>query len=633
MGKPTNPIKDNIDEANLDTIVQGLDHLEHGISLFNSDLKLQLFNKPFQKLLEYPENFLHIGLAFEDMLRFNIERGEYGEGDPEEQLSQRLEEISKFQHHQFTRLRPNGTYIKVTGSPLPNGGFITTYEDVTREEEVKLQTQDQKEQYQTYLELSPVGAMMTKIDGTILYCNSRFREIFEYSDEEMETVVAQDVYFYPATRSPFVEKILKKTGALSSHFSGKKKNGQEFPILLTSQAIVIKGKQRIFSWIIDLTDLTEAEKTIERLSEHNQMILSAAGAGIFGVDDNDSIQFINPAAANMLGYNENELRDIHLSQLLTDGIETKEQPLTYPARGETEMIRKIGTTFPIKYTISQLEDHSGISGKVIVFDDISERIAAEKVLRQAMQDIEASSQAKSNFLSTMSHELRTPLNAILGFAQILYGNQDSNLNEQQLHFIEHMTHAGEHLLKLINEAIDIAAIENGQVSLSKQAINLFEIIDASITLSDQMTQDKEIHVKNLQKEGAQLGVIADHARLQQIIMHLVSNAIKYNRIGGSVEISAEEIKNHMVRISVKDTGDGIPANQIDDIFEPFNRLQAHSVGIEGTGLGLTLSQKLTQLMGGDIGFSTIEGEGSHFWVDFPKAEKDTPLLIEDEPIS
>ncbi|NVJ93132.1 MAG: PAS-domain containing protein [Methylocystaceae bacterium] len=613
----------------LDTkmIINALDHLDQGITIFDCNFKLKLFNHSFEKMFDYPEGFLHIGMNFEEILRWNIQQGEYGPGDPEQQFQERMEELHKFSPHELIRTRPNGTVLKVIGHPLHEGGFVTTYEDITKPHVASKLLEDREEQFRTYLEASPLGAMLVEQDGALRYINTRMLQILGYDESDLPHLNTKDFYYNETDRENFLQTIHNKPTASTIHVLGKKKDGSAIPLLVTAQLMTIKNVERIFSWVNDLTELQKAEETIEQLSAHNDMILAAAGAGIFGLDTKDNIQFINPAAATLLGYHPDELRGKKISVILHNKDNVTDITRTGVQSGETEMAKKSGNTFPAKFTVSQLQNGDEVSGKVIVFDDISERVAAEQVLRQAMKDIEDSSRAKSHFISTMSHELRTPLNAILGFAQILNSNPQKNLNEQQLNFINHMFKAGEHLLKLINEAIDISSIEYGQISLSKQSINLNEIIADCIHLCKDLAQEKNVTVSTGSVQEEHPLVIADYARLQQIIMHLLTNAIKFNKENGSVTVYCEKTRRDTYKVTVRDTGRGIPSNNQSNIFEPFNRLNAHSEGIEGTGLGLTLSKHLTNLMGGEIGYLTKEDIGSDFWIEFPCAQLDSPILV------
>ena len=238
---------------------------------------------------------------------------------------------------------------------------------------------------------------------------------------------------------------------------------------------------------------------------------------------------------------------------------------------------------------------------------------SRRKLNIEMQKAKVSSQCKSDFLSSMSHELRTPLNAILGFTQLL--ELDETLNANQLDSIHEVHHGGEHLLELINEVLDLTRIESGNLDIATAQINVCNVIEECVTLSQPLLAQYDVSLSTENKCAADTDVYADKTRLKQIILNLISNACKYNRKGGSIDIICSNTKDNMIRLSVKDTGTGIAKKHQKSIFEPFNRLDAEHSHIEGTGIGLTITKELIEVMGGDIGFESEQGVGSTFWID------------------
>ncbi|MBE9525503.1 MAG: response regulator [Proteobacteria bacterium] len=304
-------------------------------------------------------------------------------------------------------------------------------------------------------------------------------------------------------------------------------------------------------------------------------------------------------------------------------------------QGVTKYIAKSGKIYYLKNTIKPILDTDGnILEYIALRHDITDiRLAAlerEKLLILEKSQADEASQAKSEFLSGMSHELRTPMNAILGFAQIL--EYDEKLNDDQKDSVHEIIYAGQHLLKLINGVLDLAKIESGHIDLFVETIELSTLLDECFTLLMPMVKKQQISISHVDIEG--YSVHADRTRLKQVFINLLSNAIKYNRQQGQVEVRIRELNNkNIIRITVSDTGKGIEKTRLNELFQPFNRLDADTSEIEGTGVGLAITRNLVELMGGQIGVESQLNSGSHFWIELPHHSIDNIKEIHEVEIN
>jgi signal transduction histidine kinase/ActR/RegA family two-component response regulator len=228
---------------------------------------------------------------------------------------------------------------------------------------------------------------------------------------------------------------------------------------------------------------------------------------------------------------------------------------------------------------------------------------------------EKANRTKSEFLSSMSHELRTPLNAILGFAQLLEIGKPP-LSTSQMLRLQEIIKAGWYLLKLVNEILDLALIESGKLSLSLETVSLHDVLLECVTIVQPQAQQHGIKLTLLPFDNASL-VYADHTRVKQVLINLLSNAVKYNREQGMVEVACAMNNPKTLCISVKDSGAGLPPEKLMQLFQPFNRLGQEHGTEEGTGIGLMISKRLIELMGGNIGVESTVGVGSVFWIELP----------------
>lgn len=247
-----------------------------------------------------------------------------------------------------------------------------------------------------------------------------------------------------------------------------------------------------------------------------------------------------------------------------------------------------------------------------------ERKKTEALMLKAKEEAERANTSKSQFLSRMSHELRTPMNAILGFSQLL---KLDKLNEKQESNNDEILLAGNHLLSMISDILDLSRIETGNFTVSVTDVPLLRIVDESIALVEHKLSFKNITIHNLVPEEDNITLKADETRLKEVLINLLTNAIKYNHRNGLVSVGYKLLENGLVRIHISDTGKGLTEKEQVDVFEPFNRIGAEYTDIEGVGIGLTISKKLMELMSGSISVESEKEHGSTFYINCPVGQK------------
>ncbi|MGC1817420.1 MAG: ATP-binding protein [Casimicrobiaceae bacterium] len=402
-------------------------------------------------------------------------------------------------------------------------------------------------------------------------------------------------------------------------------------------------------------DTTEVQRqqALLKTGALQSAILNSANFSIIATDEKGVIQLFNVGAERMLGYAAadvvNRIRpsDIHdphevsaraqaLSLELATPIAPGFEALAFKAsRGiediyELTYICKDGSRFPAVISITALRDDYGeLIGYLLIGTDNSVRKQVESELHEAIAAAEKANRAKTDFLSGMSHELRTPLNAILGFAQLMESGTPRPTPSQKRN-LDQILKAGWYLLELINEILDLALIESGKVTLSREPVSLREVMLECRAMIEPQAQKRGISMTFPGFEVPYF-VNADRTRVKQVLINLLFNAIKYNRPGGTIAVECSPSSAHSIRVGVRDTGAGLSPQQLAQLFQPFNRLGKDASAEEGTGIGLVVTKRLVELMDGAIGVESTVGVGSLFWVELSLTSAPQQLLQEAEP--
>ncbi|PCJ33894.1 MAG: hypothetical protein COA99_15200 [Moraxellaceae bacterium] len=406
----------------------------------------------------------------------------------------------------------------------------------------------------------------------------------------------------------------------------------------TKKQLQSKGKVSLESVDIrkDDTSIRERSKSELKKSEAKYLDLYENSPTAFlSVRFSDGIIIrCNQALCQLLGYSREEMLNKNIVECYANtkhGVQAVKRVLEVVGQGrdikdwQLQMQRKDGTSIWISLFVRPVLDEQGkaIESRSTVID-ISIQKRLEASLIDAQKKAEAANQAnqaKSQFLTDMSHELRSPMNLILGFSQLLKKEGEKGLtNGHQKEYAHNILKSGSHLLALVNDVLDLSKIESGKITVCIQDVLISDVIDECIDCMNVIADKNNVVIEIQDREQFQQKVLANPIRIKQVLLNILSNAIKYNKPAGKVVIKSQLVSEGKFRIIVEDTGLGIKKSRQGELFQAFNRLGQENGAVAGTGIGLLISRRLIELMNGNIGFASEENQGSCFWIDIPLVE-------------
>lgn len=546
------------------------------------------------------------------------------------QMEEGIAEVRRSQqpvHLSYTLPYPDGHHsFEARLIPFAGSQIIAIVRDITEQREAELALQRSEEHFRRITENSSDVASILDARGVSTYHSPSIERVLGYKPEELVGTSAFE-RIHPDDHAHCREvlgRMYAESGAIHTvEFRYLHKDSSWRAVEVFGRTLLPDSGDG--GVIINTRDVTERAKAEEQLRDSEQRIrtiLENASDIISDLAPNGTILYQSPAMERLLGHPAKEMVGLNAF----DFVHPEDLPAT--ATAFQRLLLEVGVAQRVEFRFRHQDGswrsmeavgtaQEGEGGKLSIIvnsRDITARKKFEDELKRAKEEAENANRAKSEFLSRMSHELRTPMNSILGFAQLL---ERKPLGEDAHRSVEHILKGGRHLLNLINEVLDIARIEANRQQLSLEPVRLEAVVQEALSL---------IQPVALQR-GDVLGehmvmppdyVRADRQRLTQVMLNLLSNAIKYNRPGGTTSIvweRAGDPDRPRLRVGVRDTGPGIPAESLSRIFEPFERLGAERSGEEGTGLGLTLSRRLVEAMGGTLTVDSSEGVGSTFWVN------------------
>lgn len=513
----------------------------------------------------------------------------------------------------------------------------TVPEDVATLKEQLAHARAEAERYRTIFSLSAAGMAQVALDGRFLQVNSRLCEITGYTEAQLlgrrfrDVTHPDDIDYSEQLARDLIE------GRLDNVRTEKRYLKADGSLLWVSLAVAVlrdaQGQPVQFMAVIE--DISD-RKVSEQILKEREALLSSMGQFVPGIihkvgfdaEGKAQFQYISDRAMEMFQLSPDVMAadyTAHHQRVHPDDLPYVRRLAKKPKPGA--VLRPVDFEYRVVLEGKGLRWYGGralpvteADGSVVWYGhtaDLTEHKEYQDA-RLAAQVADAANRAKSEFLSRMSHELRTPLNAVLGFAQLLRLDRQHPLTDGQRSKVELIERAGGHLLGVISDVLDLSRIDSGSLPLSIEAVPLVHVLEEAVSMVGAAASDAGVVLVPPQVQAG-MNVFADRLRLRQILVNLLTNAIKYNRRGGRVMVSVWPDAGQ-IAMEVSDTGRGLSAEQCQHLFEPFNRLGAENSGIEGTGIGLVIVRRLIELMSGHIEVASEVGVGTRFIVWMPQAE-------------
>ena len=599
--------------------------------MFDRDLNLVIWNPQFAKLLGFPDELLYEGAPLASFFRHNAERGEYGDGDLDALIDERIELARQHKAHRFQRVTKDGIVLDVVGNPLPSGGFVTTYTDVTERVNLEKELSRAKADSELASRISHTGFWRVQLDPQVLFLSPEVYRIYGLPEDQPVTL-EQAIGAYHPEDKPIVEKLVSEAIRESKPF--------EFELrIIRPDGDVRYGNTRgfceideagkttaIFGTFQDATSRVlaeqahkESDRRYQQLYETSPVMLWTCGKGYY-------LEAINDRFARKLGYEKDELLNTDVLKLATEPTKKLVQEVLRPkllkdGLYENQLagfVHRNGSVVEVEMS-AYLESEPGSDEFRVLASavDVSSRFEAERRLRRALEEAELANRTKSQFLANISHELRTPLNSIIGFSQFMSQELLGPLgNPQYLEYSQDILYSGEHLLNLINDILDITKIEAGETQIDEERVVIADLIESCLRMVRQRARAKGL-VLRIEGGGEKAPVIlADERLFKQILLNLLTNAIKFTSEG---EITVRTgVEENSPFIEVSDTGIGIAEVDQEAVLLPFVQIaDAMTRNHEGSGLGLPLSKSLAELHGGHLKLTSVVGEGTVVRINLP----------------
>ena len=604
--------------------------MNQGITVYDADNRLVAFNQRFVELFDFPPGFVRIGKPFEEFIRFNAERGEYGPGDVEEFVRERVRAMDRGEINLRERTRPDGTVISIRRDPMPDGGHVTTFSDISKWKKAEKALRESEARFRAVVDNSPTKIHIKDAEGRYILVNPLAEKLFGFTDEEARGKTSYDI-FPKEVADAFTahDRQVVESGKMSEQVEQFTVEG-DVRTYLTVKFPIPDGRGGVAGIAAIGTDITERKQVEEALAEKSGLLettFESMTQGISVYDADLKLVAFNQRYVDLWRYPPGFIRlGMPFEEIAgflaergdygTGDVETLVKRWVTAMRQakplQTEFTTPDGTVF----VLWRAPMPGG--GIINTFTDITQQERAKTEMLWAKEQAELANRAKSEFLANMSHELRTPLNAILGFSELMGNATLGPLGDPKYEeYTKDINDAGRHLLALINDILDLSKIEAGKLELDEEDIDVAVTIRSCMVLVKERAGNGDVKLLTDIPDGLP-ALHADQRQLKQILVNLLSNAVKFTPAGGEVTLKTWWRPESGYVFQVIDTGIGIALADIPTALSPFGQVDGQlDRKYEGTGLGLPLTKSLAEMHGGSLDLQSEVGVGTTVTIRFP----------------
>lgn len=621
-------------EKSFQQLVDAVESLPVGLAQYDSNDKLLFWNGAYARLYPWLVPVLDYGVSFEQVIRHLADAGAFSAAIKErEAWVEGNVTARKSGRKPFEVELSNGRWTRVSYHRTQSGGTISIHSDITRLKQEEDALRQSEQRFSRAFQFSPGSTAIAEIDdGALIDVNEKWQETFGWTREEVIGKSVQDLGIWAdrSDRCRFIE-LLRADGRVRN-FEARQcsREGDVRDMVVSGETVPLDGKPRLLITSHDITERKRAERALHDSEARLSGILRISPEAVIVTDGSQHITLFSDSAERTFGYTAADIlgksidvlmppdtREVHREHV-GKFLRSPDTSRLMNARQEVRAQAKDGTVFPVEASVSKLQ-LDGETVFTVLLRDITERKQAQNLLLAAKEEAESASRAKSEFLANMSHELRTPLNAILGFSEVIRSQVLGTVGvEKYVEYADDIHRSGEHLLEIIGDILDVARIDAGQMNLDEDSVPVDDLIESSRVMIQERAEANGLEITVSLPPETQI-LFCDSRKMKQILINLLSNAVKFTGCGGSISIGAriDELTGDIV-FQVRDNGIGMSVEDVPRVLEPFSQIESSLTRHhEGTGLGLPLVKKLTELHGGSLELETAPGKGTVAHVRLP----------------